>query len=164
MPTSSAISTDDKAKIKAAIPSSSNKILTAALARVYYAYPDPKQWSYTGLQGAIALAKDNTRNAHFFRLVDLVGTRGVIWEHELYEGFEYHEDRSFFFSFPGDVSCSISTFILRWSRPSRYRRGHAHTELAVYLVLLSRDASCHGLRASTSQNVALLTLLHFRNA
>lgn len=107
MPTLSALSTDDKNKIKAAIPNSSNKILTATIARVYYAYPDPKSWAYSGLQGALALAKDNTRNAHFFRLVDLVGTRGVVWEHELYEGFEYYEDRPFFYSFPGDVSAHL---------------------------------------------------------
>ncbi|KAG1889738.1 uncharacterized protein F5891DRAFT_1282780 [Suillus fuscotomentosus] len=36
------------------------------------------------------------------RLVDLTGTRGVIWEHELDEAFEYHQDRAFFHSFAGD--------------------------------------------------------------
>ena len=43
-------------------------------------------------------------NALFFRLVDLTGTRGVIWEHELYQGFEYNADRAYFHSFAGDVS------------------------------------------------------------
>jgi hypothetical protein len=109
MPTSSAISSDDKTKIKAAIPSSSNKILTAAVARIYYAYPDPNKWSYSGLQGALALSKDNNRGAHVFKLVDLVGTGGIVWEHELYEGFEYNQDRPFFYSFPGDVSSSSSS-------------------------------------------------------
>ncbi|KAI0761866.1 hypothetical protein BC629DRAFT_987277 [Irpex lacteus] len=106
MPTSSAITSDDKAKIKAAIPNSSNKILTAAIARIYYAYPDPNKWSYSGLQGALALAKDNNRGAHVFKLVDLAGTGGVVWEHEMYEGFEYYQDRPFFYSFPGD-ECMI---------------------------------------------------------
>ena len=104
MPTSSAITSDDKAKIKAAIPNSSNKILTAAIARIYYAYPDPNKWSYSGLQGALALAKDHNRGAHVFKLVDLAGSGGVVWEYEMYEGFEYFQDRPFFYSFPGDVS------------------------------------------------------------
>lgn len=34
----------------------------------------------------------------------LQGTRGVLWEHELYEGFTYNQDRTFFHSFQGDVS------------------------------------------------------------
>jgi hypothetical protein len=38
-----------------------------------------------------------------FRLVDLDGTRGVIWEHELYQNFDYFQDRPYFHSFPGDV-------------------------------------------------------------
>lgn len=104
MPTSSAVSADDKNKIKAAIPQSSNKIHTAAIARLFYAYPNPREWAYTGLQGALVFAKDNTRNAQYFRLVDLSGTRGVLWEHELYDGLEYNTDRPFFHSFPGDVS------------------------------------------------------------
>ena len=41
---------------------------------------------------------------HNFQLVDLTGTRGIIWEHELYEEFEYFQDRPFFHSFAGDVS------------------------------------------------------------
>ena len=33
------------------------------------------------------------------------GTRGVIWEYEFYEGFDLNQDRTFFYSFPGDVRC-----------------------------------------------------------
>lgn len=105
MPTQS-LNTDEKAKIKSAIPPSSNKIFGAALARVYYAYPQPDKWSYAGLQGALVFAKDNSNNAFFFKMVDLDGTRGVIWEHELYEDLEYNPDRAFFHSFAGDV-CDI---------------------------------------------------------
>ena len=32
------------------------------------------------------------------------GSRGVIWEYELYEDLVYHQDRTFFHSFAGDVS------------------------------------------------------------
>ncbi|KAG6893691.1 hypothetical protein C0992_008997, partial [Termitomyces sp. T32_za158] len=75
------LSNDEKAKVKVSIPGS--KVLHAARARVYYAYPDPRSWSYAGLQGAIAFVKDGSTGASFFKLVDLDGTRGVIWEHEL---------------------------------------------------------------------------------
>ena len=103
MPAQSTLSNDEKAKVKAAVNSPANKILTAALARIYYAYPNPNEWSYTGLQGALAFVRDQ-QGVHNFQLVDLTGTRGVIWEHELYEEFEYFQDRPFFHSFAGDVS------------------------------------------------------------
>ncbi|EMD36291.1 hypothetical protein CERSUDRAFT_25799, partial [Gelatoporia subvermispora B] len=96
------LSADDKSRVKSAIPKPSNKIVTAALARIYYAYPEPNEWSYAGVQGALAFVMDNSRNVFCLRMVDLVGTRGVIWEHELYENFEYFQDRPFFHSFPGD--------------------------------------------------------------
>lgn len=32
------------------------------------------------------------------------GTRGVIWEHEFYEGMDFNQDRTFFYSFASDVS------------------------------------------------------------
>lgn len=61
MPTQSTLSSDDKSKVKSAVPNSSNKIQTAALARIYYAHPDPNKWSYAGLQGAIVFLKDNSK-------------------------------------------------------------------------------------------------------
>ncbi|KAJ7590879.1 actin regulatory protein [Mycena floridula] len=108
MPSQSTLSGDEKAKVKSAIPVSpaSNKIFFATCARIYYAYPQPDEWSYAGLQGALAFVKDQSTNTLSFKLVDLDGTRGVIWEHELYEGFEYHADRAFFHSFAGD-ECMI---------------------------------------------------------
>lgn len=111
MPAVSTLSDDEKSRVKSAIPKSSNKINTVALARVYYAHPNPNDWSYAGLQGALAFTFDSTRNAFYFRLVDLVGTRGIMWEHELYEGFEYYQDRAYFHSFPGDVSGIAHLFI-----------------------------------------------------
>lgn len=90
MPSQSTLSTEDKAKVKSAIPASSYKVFYAAFARVYYAYPQPDKWSYAGLQGALAFVKNTTQNTVSFKMVDLDGTRGVIWEHELYEGLEYH--------------------------------------------------------------------------
>ncbi|KAI8970896.1 hypothetical protein BD414DRAFT_390602, partial [Trametes punicea] len=105
MPAQSTLSSDDKAKVKAAVNAPANKIFMAALARIYYAYPKPDEWSYTGLQGALAFVKD-TQGVFYLKLVDLAGTRGIIWEHELYEDFEYYQDRPFFHSFSGD-DCMI---------------------------------------------------------
>lgn len=104
MPAQSTLTPEEKGRIKTSIPASSNKIFGAALARIYYAYPDPRKWSYAGLQGAIVLSKDNDRGTLIFKLVDIDGTRGVMWEHELYDGFEFYQDRAFFHSFPSDVS------------------------------------------------------------
>lgn len=104
MPAQSTLTSDEKSKVKAAIPTNANKIHTAALARIYYAHPQPNEWSYAGLQGALAFVTDKSRNALIMKMVDLTGTRGLIWEHELYEGFEYFQDRPFFQSFAGDVS------------------------------------------------------------
>jgi Wiskott-Aldrich syndrome protein len=106
MPTQSTLNTEEKNKIKAAIPASSNKIHFAALARIYYAHPQPNEWSYAGLQGALAFVKDNLKNSYAFRMVDLSGTRGIIWEYEVYDGLEYFPDRAFFHSFAADVSYS----------------------------------------------------------
>ncbi|GAC95855.1 hypothetical protein PHSY_003432 [Pseudozyma hubeiensis SY62] len=102
MPSSSTISSSDKSKVKSAIPSSSNKIITATVGRVYAAHPSPSQWSYTGVEGAIAFVRDLVKATFYFKVIDLKGTRGVIWEHEFYDGFQYNQDRTFFHSFEGD--------------------------------------------------------------
>lgn len=110
MPAQTTLSADEKAKIKQAVPPSSFKIQTAATARIYYAHPDTSSWGYSGLQGAVALAQDKSRGVFMFKMVDITGTRGVIWEHELYEGFEYYEDRPFFHTFEGDVSRPFTVY------------------------------------------------------
>ena len=104
MPAQSSLSEEDISKLRSAVPKSGNNILYATLARIYFAHPQPNRWSYGGLQGALAFVKDVSTDLFSFRLVDLDGTRGVIWRHELYDGFEYFLDRPFFHSFPGDVS------------------------------------------------------------
>ncbi|KAF5392318.1 hypothetical protein D9757_001400 [Collybiopsis confluens] len=108
MPSQSALSAADKSLIKSSIPVSpaTNKIFYATLARIYFAYPDPNSWSYGGLQGALVFCRDNVSGVRSFQMVDLSGSRGVIWEHELYDGFEYNADRAFFHSFAGD-ECMI---------------------------------------------------------
>jgi hypothetical protein len=111
MPSQSTLTPEEKGKVKAAIPKPSNKILCACFSRLYFAHPQPDQWSYGGLQGALALTYDSSKEAYFFRMVDLDGTRGVIWEHELYEDFEYFQDRAWFHSFAGDVSSVSRSFL-----------------------------------------------------
>ena len=109
MPARSTLSSDEKTKVKATLTNNgTNKIATAASVRVYYALPSsPSTWSYTGLEGAMALVKDSQKGGHWFRLVDLNGTRGVLWEHELYDGIEFNKDAPFLYSFDGDVSIFV---------------------------------------------------------
>lgn len=102
MPFQSTMSTDEKTKVKSVL-SATNKILMATVARIYYAHPDPNSWTFSGWQGGLAFVKDKGNGLYYFRLVDLQGTTGILWEHELYEGFTLNEDRPFFHSFAGDV-------------------------------------------------------------
>ncbi|CAO1620345.1 unnamed protein product [Jaminaea pallidilutea] len=102
MPSSGTINSASKSKIKAALPSATYKILTATVARVYAAHPDPDTWSYTGIEGGLAFVKLAATGGTGFRVVDLKGTRGVIWDHDLYQGISYNQDRSFFHTFEGD--------------------------------------------------------------
>ncbi|KAK9236812.1 hypothetical protein V1525DRAFT_345257 [Lipomyces kononenkoae] len=93
------ITSADKEKIKRAIPKASNKVIDAAVARLYIAYPDPNAWTFTGVSGAVALVNDLTGNTFFLKIVDIIGTRGVIWDQELYVDFQYNQDRAFFHTF-----------------------------------------------------------------
>lgn len=65
----SVFSSSDKSNIKSALPSSTYKILTATPARVYVAYPSPDKWTYTGVEGAIALVRD-PRSCFHFKVID----------------------------------------------------------------------------------------------
>ena len=101
MPAQTSLSAEEKAKVKSNLKG--YKVLHAALARVYYAHPKPDKWSYTGLQGAIAFVKHESEATLGFKMVDLEGTRGVVWQYEFYEGLDYNPDRPYFHSFEGDV-------------------------------------------------------------
>ncbi|KAJ2001631.1 hypothetical protein GGI04_003664 [Coemansia thaxteri] len=103
MPAASLLSADDKAAIKAAQPSSKHKILSAAIARLFVAYPDRASWSYTHRFGGLVLVKDALSRASFLRIINLspAGNR-ILWEQELYEAFDFTELRPFFFTVAGD--------------------------------------------------------------
>ena len=69
----SLINNDDKTKVKNQVKLTSygqnSKILMATIARVFYAFPDPNQWKWTGLAGALAIVKGD--KSVWFKLVDL---------------------------------------------------------------------------------------------
>ncbi|WRT68220.1 uncharacterized protein IL334_005196 [Kwoniella shivajii] len=104
MGASTTLSSDDKAKVKKAVPSSSstNKIVTATVARVYQARQGAQTWSYTGAEGALVFCADKAKSGLWFRVVDLSSYRGVIWEHELPNEIEYNQEKPFFHSWQGD--------------------------------------------------------------
>ncbi|WBW73082.1 WASp-like protein [Schizosaccharomyces osmophilus] len=110
MPQISSITQEDKSTIRKYIPKSTNKILAAGIAKLYVAYPDPNRWSYTGLCGAAVLCYDTTLKCCWLKLVDIVGNGGVLWDQELYENFEYFQDRTFFYSFEIDQCFAALSF------------------------------------------------------
>ncbi|RXK38121.1 wiskott-Aldrich syndrome protein [Tremella mesenterica] len=103
------LSADDKVKVKKAIPTSgsSNKIVTAAVARVYTAKEGARTWTYANAEGALVFCADKSKGGLWFRVVDLSSSRGVIWEHELPNEIEYNQEKPFFHSWQGD-STSIA--------------------------------------------------------
>ncbi|CAO3619430.1 unnamed protein product [Cunninghamella echinulata] len=77
---------EDKNKVRRALPTA--KIYAATVARLYVAYPNPNKWAYSNLWGAITFLKDKKTHSLYIRIVDLINHKGVIWEQELYDGFQ----------------------------------------------------------------------------
>lgn len=69
MPSVSSLLPEDKARVKRSIPST-NKILTATSARVYY--DRAGTWRYAGIQGALVLCVDKQRGGVWWKVVDLL--------------------------------------------------------------------------------------------
>ncbi|KAI8078031.1 uncharacterized protein B0P05DRAFT_470878, partial [Gilbertella persicaria] len=78
------------------------KIYAATVARLYVAYPNPNKWAYSNIWGAVAFLKDKKKHSYYIRIIDLINHRGIIWEQELYDGFEVAKHTPFFFSFATD--------------------------------------------------------------
>ncbi|OBA27421.1 YOR181Wp-like protein, partial [Hanseniaspora valbyensis NRRL Y-1626] len=94
------ISSSDKERIKLSIPKQFNKLIDVCIAKLYIAYPNPNEWTYTGLYGALCLVDDLVGNTFFLKLVDVSNlNKGVIWDQELYVNFDYIQDRTFFHTF-----------------------------------------------------------------
>ncbi|BGP27210.1 actin regulatory protein [Rhodotorula toruloides] len=105
MPSHSSLTSFEKSLVKKHAPSSSgDKIHSAAIARIYYAFPDPTKWSYSGISGAVVFGWGQAGG--WFKVVDLAGTRGVVWQHAVVEDMPYYQDRTFFHTFPSD-DCMI---------------------------------------------------------
>ncbi|KAK0633284.1 hypothetical protein B0T14DRAFT_533514 [Immersiella caudata] len=91
---------NDKEIVKRFVPKQTNKIQAVAVARLYVAYPNRSKWTYTGLQGAIVLANDLVGNTYWLKMVDISpGNRGVIWDQEIFDTWNYNQDRVFFHTF-----------------------------------------------------------------
>ncbi|KAK9779070.1 hypothetical protein SCAR479_03937 [Seiridium cardinale] len=96
----SILNDEDKETVKRFVPKQTNKIHAVAVARLYVAYPNKSKWTYTGLQGAIALANDLVGNTYWLKLVDISPAgRGVIWDQEIFDTWQYNQDRTFFHTF-----------------------------------------------------------------
>jgi len=67
----SLLSDGDRETVKRTVPKSANKIQAVAIARLYIAYPNRQQWTYTGLQGAAVLSNDLIGNTFWIKLVDI---------------------------------------------------------------------------------------------
>lgn len=65
------LSENDRETVKRTVPKASNKILAAAIARLYIAFPNRQLWAYTGLQGAAVLTNDLVGNTFWIKLVDI---------------------------------------------------------------------------------------------
>ena len=102
----------DRQTVKRTVPSASNKIQAVAIARLYIAHPNRQRWTYTGLQGAAVLANDTVGNTFWIKLVDISpANRGVIWDQEIYDTFQYNQDRVFFHSFELEQCMAAFSFV-----------------------------------------------------
>ncbi|OAD07496.1 hypothetical protein MUCCIDRAFT_123792, partial [Mucor lusitanicus CBS 277.49] len=99
------------------------KIFTAGVARLHVASPDPSKWTYSQVWGAAVFCIDKTKNNSFFiRLVDIQNGSGVIWEQELYEGFNYVKDASYFHSFETDDCLTALEFVDEGEADAFYKK------------------------------------------
>lgn len=73
MPSHSSINNAEKALIKKHAATSTDKILSGAVGRVYYAYPDASTWTWAGgLEGAIVFGNTSKGSGGFwFKVVDI---------------------------------------------------------------------------------------------
>ncbi|KAK3393061.1 hypothetical protein B0H63DRAFT_516268 [Podospora didyma] len=103
---------DDKETVKRFVPKQTNKIQAVAVARLYVAYPNRSKWTYTGLQGAVVLANDLVGNTYWLKMVDISpGNRGVIWDQEIFDSWNYNQDRVFFHTFEMEECLAGLSFV-----------------------------------------------------
>lgn len=108
----SVLTDHDKQTVKRIVPKASNKIQAVAVARLYVVPPGRNRWTYTGLQGAAVLSNDLIGNTFWIKLVDISpANRGVIWDQEIYDSFQYNQDRTFFHSFELEECMAALSFV-----------------------------------------------------
>ncbi|KAL7309973.1 hypothetical protein PS15m_010787 [Mucor circinelloides] len=141
-------STDDKNLVRKAVPTS--KIFTAGVARLHVASPDPSKWTYSQVWGAAVFCIDKAKNNSFFiRLVDIQNGSGVIWEQELYEGFNYVKDASYFHSFETDDCLTALEFVDEGEADVFYKKVQGRDSLTAKATVAS-TASSFGHRKTPS--------------
>ncbi|VUC33952.1 unnamed protein product [Clonostachys rosea] len=103
----------EKDIVKSVIRKTTNKIFAVGLIRLYVAWPDPKKWTYTGLEGALVLLNDlSPPCAVWLRIVDISpAARGVIWEMQVPEEWRYSATKPLLHTFEMDrrvYGCSFA--------------------------------------------------------
>ncbi|KAK4513533.1 uncharacterized protein ATC70_005535 [Mucor velutinosus] len=142
-------SADDKNLVRAAVPTS--KIFTAGVARLHVASPDPSKWTYSQVWGAAVFCIDKAKNNSFFiRLVDIQNGSGVIWEQELYEGFKYVKDASYFHSFETDDCLTALEFVDEGEADVFYKKVQGRDSLTAKATIASTASSTFGHRKTPS--------------
>ncbi|KAJ3032087.1 hypothetical protein HDV00_007996 [Rhizophlyctis rosea] len=96
---------DETRKVQTAVQ---GDVLSMTVARLYHAHPNPREWTYSGKVGAVALVSDGNGGFQFV-LVDL-STGRSIWNQDLSRDVKYYADRPFFHSFLGPNSMAGFSF------------------------------------------------------
>ncbi|KAK3806395.1 MAG: hypothetical protein J3Q66DRAFT_359001 [Benniella sp.] len=138
MPSITLNNPEDKATVKRFLSSPDTRIITATVARLYVAYPDPYQWTYSGIIGAVALVQ--TTNTFYLRIVDLLYGRGVVWEQELYTGFVYSQDKPFFHSFQTEDYIAGFSFANDHEADVFYSKVNGRAQLRAFKPVSSAEA------------------------
>ncbi|OUT22516.1 hypothetical protein CAS74_002255 [Pichia kudriavzevii] len=96
------LTSQDKNIVRASVSKANNKIIDAAIVRLYVATTSSDRWVWSGLMGALVLVEDTIGHTFFFKLIDITERRGILWDQEIYVDFQYTQDRKFFHSFEID--------------------------------------------------------------
>ncbi|WFC97837.1 hypothetical protein MYAM1_000557 [Malassezia yamatoensis] len=140
---STSFTSGEKSLIKSALPSSEFKILTATPARVYAAYPEPDRWTFTRIEGALALVR-NDRGHFELKVVDVKNHGKVTWGHELYDDFYFYDDKPYFHTFAGDKLQTRS----KYAKSSSGSSGFGFAKRFTSKLDWSRSANSNGEKAS----------------
>ena len=98
-----------------------SKVFATAFARVYHApfSEESESWTFSGLSGVLVFGRDRVRvhpdhkigtgpgtsfeTNHWFRLIDLASSKGLVWVHQLPRHLDYQMDKPFFHVFQAKV-------------------------------------------------------------